>query len=265
MTELDKMARKIFDLEIAVANLRTRERPSYASGFISDLLQYPQLRGLWTFGPIDDGENIIDMSGQDRTMFAINSPTIGVISDRQPYSILNGSTQYYHRAGISITGAITIGGWFYMDAIPAADSTPQSMINKYYATTNQRAYRVHYEPATGIQNFVFTVSSAGTSGVYAAHTGTVSATTWYNVVGRFVPSTSVDIYVNGVKVSNTTSVPASIYDSTAFFCIGAEQGVTGSPVNFFDGRVSLSYVFAAALDDNQISYIYNKSRPMFGA
>lgn len=255
-SELDRMARKIDTLEKQVADIRAKERPSYASGFLADLSLYPHLRGLWSFAATDNSENIIDVSGNNNPLFAVGTPTFGTINYRQPYAILNGTSQYYSRAGIHFPAGFTLGGWFYMnDATPASDNT---FISKYYTTGNQRSYLLNYSVAfTGLH---FTISSDGTATTLVKSTIAPADATWYFICGRFTPSTSLDIFVNNTKTSNTTSIPASVYNSSAYFMVGTIQDIS----SLLAGRASLMFAFASALADNQIGYIYQKTRPMFG-
>lgn len=253
-SDLDKMARRLYDLEGTVHNLRTRERPSYAAGFISDLAQYPHLRGLWTFGPIDEGENITDVSGQARTLFAVGSPTYGLLGNRYNYAILDGSTQYFTRAGIDISGALTLGGWFYFSSTPASS---KGLISKYNAAGNNRSYRLNFNGTTG--TLIFSMSQNGSTTYYVESSIVPVEDTWYFIVGKYVPSTSVNIFVNGTLDTNTTSIPSSIYISTAYFVVGANSDYT----TLLDGRVGLSFIYASALDDSQIGYIYQKTKVMF--
>lgn len=254
--DLDKMARMIHDLQMDVQRIKSWDRPSYATGVLADILNYPNCRGLWPFSSTDDSLNAVDISGQSRTLFQVGNPPYSSIGNRYPYVTLDGSTQYYSRNGINVQTGLTLGGWFYFDATPA--SVDQTLIARYNAEGSNRSYLLNYSVANG--GVCFTISSDGTVVKTIKSTAPFTNQTWHCIVGRFNPYTSVDIYFDGIKNSNTTAIPTSVYNSTAYFTVGA----LGDYTNPFDGRIALCFMFGSTLDDSQITYIYNKTRVMFG-
>src|SRR5690606_20574011 len=136
---------------------------------------------------------------------------------------------------------LTVGGWFRFDQLARVEG----LITKYVTTTNNRTFRISKHTSDNIQ---FAVSSDGTSATQVVVTSAVGAVTtnqWYFIVGRFDPNTSIDLWINETKYTNTTGVPASVFNSTSDLCIGAYSGGT----NLLDGRASLCFITMSALTD----------------
>ena len=90
----------------------------------------------------------------------------------------------------------------------------------------------------------------------------MTASNWYFVVGRFNPSTSLDIIVNGTKVSNVAGIPATLFNSTANFIVMAYNNGLAATRN--DGKTSLCFLCAAYLDDVVVDALFAQTRALFG-
>jgi hypothetical protein len=88
----------------------------------------------------------------------------------------------------------------------------------------------------------------------------LSTLAWYFLAERFTPSTELAIFKNDVKTANSTSVVASIYNSTAPFEI-ARRTVAGTQANLI---ASMCFVCSAALPDVLLKRFYRLSRGFFG-
>lgn len=217
----------------------------------------PELRGLWAFSSVNESGNIIDLSGQGRTLTNNGTATRAILPSGLPYAIYNGSTQYFSRAdeaGLDITGALTIGGWFY-----AAALADVGLIGKFAFTAgNYKSYLLRILDATGAIRF--TVSADGSASV-AINTATGIATgSWHFIAGRFTPSTEIAVFVDGVKTVNTTSIPASLYNSNQPLQIGAYDAGT----KLFTGRSAPCFLSAAAIPDDLLYAHYAMARPLLG-
>lgn len=237
---------------------------------IAEFLGLPQLRGLWLAGPTDSGGNALDSGPSGRTLTPGGTPVWNYTSQGGNYVSFNGSSQYYYRtseSALNVTGTeseidssirgITVGGWFY---ITGAGAGGTGLISKYLTTGNQRGYMLYLSGASSPWTSVFGISSDGSA--FTNITGSVSTSAWYFLVGRFVPSTSIDLFTNNSKSSNTTSIPASIYSGTADLNLFAyNNGAAGS---YTTGRGSFCFICACALSDTIISNLYAASRSLFG-
>lgn len=257
----------------------TRNDPLNRWGNIaSSYLMLPALRGLWinSVSPnvlLSASAGLMDISGGNNRIGSANTPMYD-FENLIPYVELDGSSQYFALTDATSnnsfdilgteayigTPGLTFGMWTKIDAI---DPTNQNTIMAKFETTgNQRSYMLYMAGGGANDFYSFNISNTGADGFTVNSSVTVTpATQWYLVIGRFVPSTSLDIYVNGTKDTNTTSIPASIFNSSANFTIGA----INTPARYFDGKLSTGFVCAAALSDSIISALFEQTRIPFGA
>lgn len=227
----------------------------------------PGLRGFWPMSAVgySNTDRARDLSGNDSHLTKNGAGDIqfgytGLI----PFvSLLSASTQYLSRADggaanwADLTGTeayilagmkgITHGGWFYHYGAAAADEYYTAKVNAYYVR------RLN----TGVIRGVYV---DGTPTFHAVDsTATIGAGEWVFAVSRFVPSTSNDLWVNGIKYTNAAGIIASVRDTADDFRIG--YGAGAGPLN---GRCSLGFLCAAALSDTIINTLYSLTRPLFG-
>jgi len=145
---------------------------------------------------------------------------------------------------------LTMGGWFLFNAI----GVDAGLISKFGAA-GQRSYMLEQRSSDTVQ---LRISVDGTALVDVT-SGTITTAQWYFIAGRFTPSTEQVIWLNEEKTINTTSIPASIFNSTTAFQIGAFN--SGSLVN---GRASLCFLSANALSDGIVSSLFQQTRGVFG-
>lgn len=223
----------------------------------------PGLRGLWTAASVDQAGAMYDRSGQGRTLTYTGNPTLNLYNNLVPYWDYDGTGDYHARpdeAGLDITGTettiattlrgLTMGGWFWFDRL----ATVEGLIAKNAASPGSQTQFVVLADNT----FRMLVSLDGTATTAVISTVTHGTGAWYFAVGRFVPSTSLDVYVNGVKATNTTSIPASIFNGSGALNIAAQ-----ATFNHLDGRCALAFLCAAALPDELIQHLFHSSQVVF--
>lgn len=245
-------------------DFQLRYEPNFAwKSACSAFLALPGLRGFWPMSSFDEAGNARDLSGQGRTLTYNGNPTYNYDS-LAPYIEFDGvgdSLSRSDEAGLDITGTeayvagavrgFTTGGWFWLNSF-----TPlvNAFIAKFTALGNL-SYML-FELA-GI--YRFGISSDGT----AQTTVDVASPTlgaWHFVVGRFIPSTELAIFDNGVKVTNVAAIPASIFSGNSAFCIGLDLADS----SYLDGRASLCFLCATALSDAIVLSLFHQTRAMFG-
>jgi len=183
-----------------------------------------------------------------------------------PYIVLDGTGDYLSVADntdLDVLGTetqyafpgLTIGAWSFFDnAAPPASS--EGIITKDTASAGGRSYSIQRHASSGQGRFG--VSVDGT--VYTSVDGSVfNASSWYYIVGRYTPSSELAIFVNGVKFTNTTSIPAAIFNSTTAFSIGSFGGSA-----LTTGRQTLCFLSACAIPDTIIQSLFQQTRPLFG-
>lgn len=230
-------------------------RPPDWGAVVGRHLLLPEIKGFWPMSGTDSSGNVIDFGNLARTLTNNGATPRAIYGDLVPYSDFTpASSQSLSRAsegGLNGTAAFTLGGWFWTDSIAAGTV---GLIGKYTTAGNLRSYLLSRSTATlrGI------VSSNGTATTVVDHTTSLTTGSWFHAALRYVPSTSLDIYLNGVKVTNTTSIPASINSNASIFYIGAFEAT-----NFHDGRACLCFLCTDDLPDQMIEELYLSAAPFF--
>ncbi len=228
---------------------------------IANRLALPQCRLLVNMCDSATG-TVVDHSGMARHLTINGNPTFAVHQEtglpEVPYIDLDGTGDYLSIADAawhSITGALTLMGWYKPD-----DATPASagfVAAKLLAAGNQRAYAlIHNTDGTLLAR----VSSNGTATTDVTTTAVMADATWHHCALRYIPSTELSVFLNGVEVLNTTSIPAAIFDSTADFTLGAGSG-GAAPVA---GHEALWSLHAVALSDAAMAACFAQEKRLFG-
>jgi hypothetical protein len=154
--------------------------------------------------------------------------------------------------------------WINVDAQTA--STEQALMAKYYTVGNQRAALLELRDtgANVYPRVYFSTDGLAIIGALAT-TYPLAYNEWTFLAGRFVPSSSIDLYFGCptygfVHIQNATGIPATIFDSTEAFRLGGAQGGTGL---FFDGQMSLAAIYNTDLTTSNIEGLYAQSRGVF--
>ena len=110
------------------------------------------------------------------------------------------------------------------------------------------------------------MSNDGTATFGVGSTNLLAEDEWRFIAARFTPSTELKIwegYTYGLVTDvNTTSIPASLFDSTDNLAIGSSN-TSITPANFYEGDLSLVALCRAALPDPFINAIFNMTVPLF--
>lgn len=223
----------------------------------------PMLRGFWPMSAVTGAGNAYDQSG-GLTLTYNGNPTFNY-SALVPYLDFDGTGDYLSRAdeaALDILGSesyaasaiqgLTMGCWVYFDNTARAEY--------YMAKWGGSGQRSYLLDVSGADALTFNVTSDGSTVTTVTSATARTASTWRHMVGRFDPSTELAIFTNGVKASNTTSIPAAIFNSTAAFGIGGD----GAGGNLLDGRVALPFLCAGYLSDEIIKALYQESRIAMG-
>lgn len=257
-------------LRAMVAQLQARggrytnpERLAWGTA-VSSMMALPGLRGFWPMSAVDSSGNVQDVSGHARELTLNGDPTYNV-DGLAPYIDLDGTGDYLSladQADLDITGTesyvasgirgLTLGGWFYFDRLGQGEG----LIGKYSLSGDQRAFTLYKNSS---DNLAILISSDGASTTSVTQTVTVETGRWYFTVGRYTPSSEVKLWVDDDTASKTSSIPASIFNSTSDFTVGALGGST-----LLDGRIALPFLCAAALSDDIITNLFESTRHLFG-
>lgn len=234
---------------------------------VAPFLAVPGLVGSWPMSSVDlSSGDAYDISGQGRRMTYTGNPTYNIYNSITPYIDLDGTGDYLalaDAADLDITGTetiyaaavrgLTMGGWFWTDI----SATDQNLMGKWNVTGNLRAYTLNITAANALGGHV---SLDGTSQTSVGSSGVITAGEWFFAAMRFTPSVELADWLNGTKTVNTTSIPASIFNSTAEFQIGARSAGT----SLLNGRASMCFLSANALSDALITSLFNETRGYYG-
>jgi hypothetical protein len=250
----EDLIRQIDQIQQTLDGLNHPEK-SHWDAVMSSYLGLPGLRGFWPMSGLNTSGDIIDFSGHGLDLSLNGDPDVNLFGD------------YYSRADealLDITGTdtgvnsaiqgLTLGCWFYTTDITPA--TIEFFFSKWKGVNTFRSYLLDVQ-TSGL--LLFGISDDGISATTVTIADAQDAT-WHFLAGRFVPSTSIDIYLDKSKATNTTSIPASIYAGIAPLTIGANA----TPDRYFAGRIALPFLCAAALSDEVVRHLYQVSRGLFG-
>lgn len=239
----------------------------------------PGLRGLWICGAVGDSGNIPDESGQGRTLTRTGSPqyhrlinSAGLETYITYLELVSSTSDYGTRAtesGLSPTGTeayigttkgMSAGIWYSPTDIGVA----HNLLGKYGAA-GQRSWYIQRTTSNTLQ---FGMSGNGTLTTTVTSANTTAAGSWYYVGATYIPSTSLTVYINNygaigrplVATINTTSIPASMFSSTAAFTLGTLATLAG----FTNGKVAYAYFAISALPAAWHTHLYTNSRWQFG-
>lgn len=242
-------------------------KPEMSHDLISPFLSLPGLVGFWPMSSVQRSTgNAYDLSGQNRTLTYNGNPTYNIYGNKVAYLDLDGTGDYLSRADetdLDVLGSetifasgvrgLTVGGWFWFNN----KTNSYHLMSKNNATGNQRGFQLLYsQPLTAMQAVV---SVDGINNTTLTTGADITAQIWYFMVMKFEPSTRLSLTINGTKYSTTSSIPASIFNNTASFIIGANGNIS----NLLQGRASLCFLCANAVPDEIISSLY-QTRGAFG-
>lgn len=240
-------------------------KPELSPDLISPFLSIPGLVGFWPMSSVQRSTgNAYDQSGQARTLTYNGNPTYNYYNNIVPYIDLDGTGDYLSRVDetdLDIQGTeaiyaagvrgLTLGCWFW---VSGGNGTNRGLISKAVAA-GQASYYLLDDNTNKLQ---FVISSDGTALAGTTGLANISTGQWHFGVGKFIPSTSIAVYLDNILYSQATAV-ASIFSGTSNFEIGRVFGG-----NLLTGRVSLCFLSANALSDAKISSMFQQTRGAFG-
>lgn len=219
----------------------------------------PGLQQYWTGGTRRFNGQIAEHGGGGTALTEFGSIPTGYDGNSY-FHVGNGVNYGTLNTGAGITGletwidptlrGLTIGGWFMVDTLP---SVAGGLISKS-ADSPDRGYALTVTPAP---EYLFLVSGNGAAAFQAiSPTSTISV--WRFIVGRYIPSTEIAIFVDGDKTVNTTAIPASLNVSAQAFELGRYFNTDSYIAH---AKMRDVFVCAAALSDTLIEEVRKASSP----
>jgi len=170
----------------------------------------------------------------------------------QSLSVADGS-----QSGLDPAGSFSISAWFKLESLPGASKYYQIICKRdlgQAADDSTSQYALWYDN-DGSRRLQFALRASGANeGVI--HTATLNTAQWYHVVAVFTASTKIELFLDNTSVaSDSTSVPASIVNTSLAFCIGKDSA--GTAGQFFDGMIDEVGFWSKALSTTEIAALYN--------
>ncbi len=229
----------------------------------------PGVRGAWNMASLNETGAVYDITGQGRALTNNHVCTFSY-TGFAPYVLLDGTNDYLSRAdeaGLDILGSetyvvstergLTFGGWFYPTQ---AAGTTEALIGKWQGAANY-SYLL-YRDSTEVYSCALSLTGAAALVFNSTLVPTINA--WQFVVGRYSPSglsNEVSVWKNDTEWMTQVGVPASLFNGTAAFEIGANAPTNTNPLQ---GRASFCFLSAMYLSDDQIKELFYLSAPAFG-
>ena len=215
-------------------------------------------RGVWHLEETSGNAN--DSSGNANTLTANNTP--GSIDGfyGKGRSFVTASTKYFSctDAACGGTSKLDIGSSAWTAEAWIKTSTTgayQGIVSKMGAGGGDLGWTLRVNSSN---QAIIGVSLDGTAWTSNPSTSTVTDGKWHHIVGTYTPSTNLKIYVDGVnEATNTTTIPASVFNTTGQFTIGSTYSTGAEP---FDGSIDEAKISNVARSADEIAEAYRAGR-----
>jgi len=165
------------------------------------------------------------------------------------------NSEYLSIGDASQVGLDFTGGEFTFSWWSKPETVIGTIINKYLGSSSQRSYQI--SNGANMDLWVCATSS-GASCLNSIPNSFMVVGTWkHQVVSYSVNTDLLKYYVNGVKKSSTTTTMSTLYNGSADFIIGTNNGT-----NYVDGLVDEITAFNYDLTDAEVTTLYNSGTPL---
>ncbi len=269
MSEMTRVVSRLAREQETVTREQNRKDQDAWRAACSAILALPGLRGFWPMSAVAyTNPQGLDISANGNHLTNNNVSTFGhtgLIS----HVTFNGTTQYLSKADggaanwADIIGTeayidagdrgLTLGGWFKIDVL----SRTENSMSK--GSAGIQAYILNKQAGINDARFQIWSGAAGTVVSSLPVTSFTSIAPWWFWAGRFIPSTSLTVFLNNLSNTNVAAIPATIDDTAANFAIGGD----GAGALLFDGLASLCWLCAAALPNVTMGALFQQQRALF--
>lgn len=181
--------------------------------------------------------------------------------------LFTGSECFYRSAetALNITGketylpaalrGMTFGAWVKMTSVAAG----VKVIAAKRDTVGEFQFRFEVSTAT----LQFHVSTDGANWVGQTHGTAMDTTDWHFVVGRFDPSTAVDVGLDNDFDTQAVGVPADLFEGASPLAIGARRSTALVNTNYFEGYIANAFYAASYLPTYWLEMIRQWTKPLW--
>lgn len=148
------------------------------------------------------------------------------------------------------TGAQTWACWVKFND----NNTFKDIMLHWAGGTNNASFALVRNTDNKLRLYVDSDGLSSTSARFLASNTSLVSGNWYHIVGVFVPSTSMTVYINGSQDGQITStIPNQAYDSTAPLTLGSRSDQSF----FLDGNMADARIYDTDLSSTDVSNLYN--------
>jgi hypothetical protein len=239
-----------------------------AALLIATLLGLPGLRFLYNMSSLDNSGNVYDLSGQGRTLTNNGTVTFNSINGAGYGVFSSASSQYLsrsHEAGLTIQGnesymASDIRGFTVITiarirSYAISPTGYHGLVSKYSTTPSASAFFLGTLDSQSSINFVMNNGS----GYYGDINVALAVETWAIISARFLPSSRIDLDVNGNNANVTVGVPATMNASVQPLDIGYAPGL-----NHANADIGITAGFASWFSNDTIALLRALAKPVYG-
>ncbi len=159
-------------------------------------------------------------------------------------------------SSLDITDAVTVSAWVKKSNLTATTrhilvkGTRTTGTTNDYALLNDGSNRIRFE-----------ISNGGTNYNVIDTTYPINDANWHHVVGVYIPSTALQVYIDGVlRTQNTTSIPAASTANANSILIGRNSSATERWAGLID-EVKV-YPYALSADEIKVDYNHHSAQVM---
>lgn len=229
-------------------------------------MNLPGIRAYWNFARMTYQPTLIDsVNGMNCTRTLTNTTQIP-----DPHIVagtFQGNSLWYrnNEAALYVSGieslldapnrGMYVGCWVY----PTKINSTRCWVAKRAAADNFQFQLKQVNASVD-----FSVSVDGINWVTVSHANPLIQNKWQFVLGRFDPSTSLDVCLDGIWSTFAAGIPASIFNGAAPLAIGGYRTLVPGNAEFHSGRLAQVFYGAADLPDRYAFNLYQWTRPLFG-
>jgi hypothetical protein len=197
---------------------------------------YPGTGTTWT-----------DISGSGNNGTLVNG--VGYSSDNSGTLVFDGSNDYvsFNDTNLIPTAGLTVSAWAktsVADRWLLDKANGSGTFSTGWALVGNEASKIVF----------------GISGKTVSSIENITTNLYLNIVGVWIPSTSLILYLNGVQANiNNTSIPSSISTTAANLRVGGRANNT----DYWNGNISQVSVYNRALTTTEVTQNFNAFRGRF--
>jgi hypothetical protein len=152
-------------------------------------------------------------------------------------------------AALDITGPVSVSAWVKKSNTTATTRHIVVKGTRFGGTSNDYALINN-----GSNQIRFEVSNGGTNYSVTDTTLPINDTNWHHVVGVYIPSTALQVYIDGkLRTSNTSSIPSTTTANSNALRIG----INSTDTERWAGTIDEVKVYDHPLSQNEVNLNYN--------